>query len=383
MTQQIYLNHGATSLRKPEPVMAAVTTYLQQNQELAAKRSFMGDASERNRYLAREAVAEFFNYPDASHVIFTANVTTSLNMILQGCLRPGDHVLTTSVEHNAVRRPLEILRKQGVSVTCLPCAEDGSLEPQLVAQAIRPNTRLLVMTQASNVLGTILPVQECFAIAKTHGILTVLDTAQTAGFLPIDMLALQADVVAFTGHKGLLALAGIGGLILNDQAAAIMKPWLTGGTGSFSELAEMPASLPDRFEPGTPNELGICSLQASLLWLKAQDYLRLAAKERELTQQFLTGIKELPVRILGRQNVSESVPLVSIVPRQLSCDELALQLFEDYGIITRNGLHCAPWAHETAGTLATGTVRFSFGWDTTSWEIQQAVQALTEILTKE
>ncbi|WP_270790050.1 selenocysteine lyase SclA [Enterococcus diestrammenae] len=383
MSQQIYLNHGATSLRKPEPVMAAVTTYLQQNQELAAKRSFMGDASERNRYLAREAVAEFFNYPDASHVIFTANVTTSLNMILQGCLRPGDHVLTTSVEHNAVSRPLAMLQKQGVEVTYLPCGVDGSLDPQLVADSIRPNTRLLVMTHASNVLGTILPIKECFAIAKAHGVLTVLDTAQTAGFLPIDMLDLQADVVAFTGHKGLLALAGIGGFILNDEAAAVMRPWLTGGTGSFSELADMPTVLPDRFEPGTPNELGICSLRASLAWLEAQDYLALAQQERELTQQFLAGIKELPLRILGRQNIQESVPVVSVVPQQMSCDELALQLFEDYGIITRNGLHCAPWAHETAGTLATGTVRFSFGWDTTSWEIQQAVQALTEILTKE
>lgn len=383
MPQQIYLNHGATSLRKPAPVMAAVTAYLQQNQEAAPQRSFMGSTDEKNRFLAREAVAAFFNYPDASHVIFTANVTTSLNMILHGCLRPGDHVLTTSVEHNAVSRPLEVLRKQGVEVTCLPCEADGSLDPQLVADNILPNTRLLVMTHASNVLGTILPVKECFAIAKAQGVLTVLDTAQTAGFLPIDMLDLQADVVAFTGHKSLLALAGIGGFITNDEAASVMRPWMTGGTGSFSEVVEMPDVLPDRFEAGTPNELGICSLRASLAWLEAQDYLALAQQERELTRQFLAGIQELPLRILGRQNVQESVPVVSVVPQQLSCDELALQLFEDYGIITRNGLHCAPWAHETAGTLATGTVRFSFGWDTTSWEIQQAVQALTEILTKE
>ncbi len=380
MAEQIYLNHAATSLKKPSTVIESLVSYLQQNEENTLQRSFLGQGAAENAFEAREAVADFFAAKDASHVIFTPNVTTALNMILKGGLHPGDHVLTTAVEHNAVSRPLEQLRRQGIDYTRLPCDSTGRVDPTAIPQLIRPNTRMLVMTHASNVLGTIQPVAECFAAAKAGGLLTVLDTAQTAGFLPIDMAALKADVIAFTGHKGLLALTGIGGFILNETAAATIQPWLTGGTGSFSELAEMPPVLPDRFEPGTPNDIGIRSLSASLFWIKEQGVSALADKERALTRRFIEALHQLPVQVLGPDSSEERVPVVSVVPQVGSCDELAFALFSEYGIVTRTGLHCAPWAHEVAGTLATGAVRFSFGWDTTEKEIDTALTALQKIL---
>lgn len=380
MAEQIYLNHAATSLKKPPAVIAALVSYLQQNEEIALQRSFLGQGTAQNAFEARTAVAEFFAATDASHVIFTPNVTTSLNMILKGGLQPGDHVLTTSVEHNAISRPLEQLQQQEIEYSRLPCDSTGCVDPAAISKMIRPNTKMLVMTHASNVLGTIQPVEKCFEIAKAKGLLTVLDTAQTAGFLPIDMEALQADVIAFTGHKSLLALAGIGGFVLNEEAVKRIQPWLTGGTGSFSELAEMPTVLPDRFEPGTPNDMGIRSLTASLGWLQEQTIAKVADHERGLTQRFIDGLQQLPVRLLGTGLANRSVPVVSVVPQNISCDELAFTLFADYGIVTRNGLHCAPWAHEVAGTLASGAVRFSFGWDTTTDEIDKTLLALNKLL---
>ena len=381
-SQTTYMNYAATSLHKPQPVIDAVTNYLQNNNEITPQRSYLNFSGQNIIFQGREAVADFFHAKDSSKVIFTQNITLSLNMILHGLLQTGDHVITTSVEHNAVMRPLYLLEQEGVEVSYLACDTAGELTSEKIESALQKNTKLLVMTHASNVLASVLPVERCFEIAHKHKLLTVLDTAQTAGFLPIDQQSLHIDVLAFTGHKSLLALTGIGGFILSEKAAQQMQPWLTGGTGLFSDSVVQPDILPDKFEAGTPNNVGILSLKTSLEWIKQVGIKNIQESEQALTQQFLSGLKGMPLKILGNTDVTNRVPVVSVVPQQLEVNELAQFLYEDYGIITRHGLHCAPSAHKTAGSFETGALRFSFGFETTTTEIDHCLIALEKILTK-
>jgi selenocysteine lyase/cysteine desulfurase len=304
-------------------------------------------------------------------------------MAIHGLLRPGDHALATAVDHNAVARPLEALRKDGViELDWLPCDPEGFLDPEKVRGAIKKNTRLLVMSHASNVLGTILPVGECCRIAREYGVLSLLDTAQTAGVLPCTAGAAGegADVIAFTGHKGLGALAGSGGLALGEEAAREMRPWVRGGTGSVSDSLEMPEFLPDKFEPGTQNTMGILSLAVSVEELLGAGVATIRERERSLTARFMAGLGEIKgLSFHGTADPSRRVALVSITLRGLDAGEAARLLFENHGIVTRSGLHCAPLAHKTAGTYPAGTVRFSFGRGTTEDEIDAILEALAQI----
>ncbi|OJG92507.1 cysteine desulfurase [Enterococcus silesiacus] len=332
---------------------------------------------------ARQSLADFFRAPDPAHIIFTPNATTSLNMVLNGLLKTGDHVLTTAVEHNAVARPLYMLEtEKNISVTRLCCEQNGCLDPSQIESLIRPETKVLIMTHASNVLGTILPVKECFKIAKEHGIITILDSAQTAGFLPIDMEELSIDVLAFTGHKGLMGLSGIGGFVLAQNIERLIDPWLSGGTGSASLALKQPDFLPDKFEPGTANMLGILSLKSAIQQIRAIGLKKIETHERTLTARFLAGVKEIPLNVLGTSDPAQSVPVVSITAPTIDSGELSQLLFERYQIITRSGLHCSPLAHQTAGTLKSGAVRFSFGWNTTIEEIDYTLNALGEIFSE-
>lgn len=383
MKVPIYLNYAATSNKRPQIVVDRLCDYLENNNSQASNRGFQGDNAASIAFETRLSIATFFQAPNPAQVIFTQNITTSLNMILNGLLHQGDHVVTTSIEHNAVARPLHLLEKKlGLAVTYVRCSSKGQLTPQQIEAAIRPETKVLVMNHASNVLGTILPVKECFEIAKRYGIITVLDTAQTAGFLPIDMKEMKIDILAFTGHKGLMGLAGIGGFVLGEGMAPLMSPWVTGGTGSSSHSLEQPDFLPDKFEPGTPNTLGILSLGSSLEYLQTTGVETIYQHEKKLTEHFLRGIKNLSLEILGTQNAALSVPVVSIVDPKSDPGELAQRLFEEYAIITRCGLHCSPLAHDTAGTIKTGAVRFSFGWQTTFEEVDEAISALKKIQQK-
>ncbi|GHU42179.1 class V aminotransferase [Spirochaetia bacterium] len=297
-------------------------------------------------------------------------------MAVNGLLRQGDHVLATSLEHNATARPLELLRKNGViELDWIPCAADGRLDPEIIRKLIKKNTRLLVMTHASNVLGTILPVRECFKIAHEYGVLTLLDAAQTAGALPITMAGDECDIVAFAGHKGLGGLAGTGGLALGKNAATLMRPWISGGTGSVSHSLDMPECLPDRFEPGTQNTIGILSLAASVEEILHAGVEKIREHEQALTARFLNGLQTIKnIRVAGALDPALSMPVVSVVNHDPA--EVSRRLFDDHGIITRSGLHCSPLAHKTAGTFPAGTVRFSFGRGTTEAEIDAIVQAL-------
>lgn len=379
MVQNVYLNYAATSIQKPQPVIDEVCRYLQFNNQFSDKRSY-GNQEDELVFTGREVVNDFFHGEDSARVIFTSNVTLSLNMVLNGLLQPGDHVITSTVEHNAVSRPLYLLEKKGVALQQVSCSPDGQLCLQDVEKAFQPNTKVLVLTHASNVLGTILPIKECFAKAQEKGIITVLDIAQTAGFLPLDMQELHADVLAFTGHKSLYALSGIGGFLMSETAAKKMQPWLTGGTGSLSHSKEQPNFLPDRFESGTLNSIGILSLTKSIEWLQEIGLENIQKKEQALYDYFLAGLQQLPLRILGTQKKITSVPILSVVPDKMPVNELGDRLFHDYQIVTRCGLHCAPDAHQTVGTFETGALRFSLGYENTEAEISYTLKALQEVL---
>ncbi|GMO25409.1 MAG: selenocysteine lyase SclA [Termitinemataceae bacterium] len=374
----IYANYAATSPALSQAVVCELRRYVE-GTHLNAGRNFEGLEAGHIALRARQALAKIFCVRDPLQVVFTSGATMSLNMAINGIAREGSHVIGTSIEHNAAVRPLELLRKNGfIELDWLPCNTDGSFDPQTLCKFIKPSTKLLVLSHASNVLGTILPAAECFKIAHDHGIITVLDAAQTAGVLPFDAAALQnCDVIAFAGHKGLCGLAGCGGLVLGDAAKKEMRPWLAGGTGSVSQLPEMPDFLPDRFEPGTQNTIGILSLAAAAEEILQIGIEKIRNREHSLSKRFLSGLQTLKnVRTLGTLNPDCSVAVVSVVVDDYDPADVSRLLFEKHGIVTRSGLHCAPQAHKTAGTFPAGTVRFSFGRQTT----EQEIDAILEIL---
>lgn len=375
----IYANYAATSPALSTAVIKEISEYAG-GAHLNAARNFEGLEAGAIALRARQAVAALFGAADPLKVAFTSGSTLSLNMAVNGLLRPGDHVIASSVEHNAIARPLESLRKNGViDIDWLSCGADGRVEAGTLRKAIRKNTRALFMSHASNVLGTILPVSECFAIAHEYGVFTVLDAAQTAGALPCTMAGL-ADVIAFTGHKGLGALAGIGGFVISEDAARAMRPWLAGGTGSASHSLDMPEFLPDKFEPGTGNTIGMLSLAASIEELLRTGIDNIRRRELGLTSCFLAGLRPLKnITVYGVREAEHSVALVSLLIHGYDAGEAARCLFERHGIVTRSGLHCAPLAHKTAGTYPGGTVRFSFGRGTTEEEIDAMLEALSEM----
>jgi cysteine desulfurase family protein len=375
------MNYASTSPRQSVGLTQALIHYLEQNQHLNVGRNVEGLEDGRIQFRARNALARFLGAPGTSQVIFTSGITLSLNMVLLGLLKPGDHVLTTHVEHHAVSRPLRRLQRQGViDVDLLPCAADGSFDPAVIGKHVRSNTRLLVMTHGSNVLGTILPVAESCAQAKACGLFTVVDTAQTAGSLAITLDA-HTDVLAFTGHKGLRALQGIGGFVLSTEAAQQLEPWITGGTGSASGSFEQPQFLPDKFESGTPNTLGILSLAVAVEELLAQDLSRIREQEVQVTARFLEGAKQIKgLKVHGTGKADLSAPVVSVSSPTHDSGVLARRLYEEYGILTRCGLHCAPLAHQCAGTFPAGTLRLSFGPETSCQDIDRALYALETLL---
>ncbi|GHV27767.1 class V aminotransferase [Spirochaetia bacterium] len=377
----IYANYAATSPALSQAVVCELHGYLC-GEHLNAGRNFEGLEAGAIALRARRAVGKLLGVENPLRVLFSSGATQSLNMAIHGLARQGDHVLSTGVEHNATARPLELLRKNGViELDWLRCEPDGSLDPDTVRKAIRKNTRLLVMSHASNVLGTIVPVTECFRIAHEYGVLTILDAAQTGGVLPFTMEDSERDsvfdVIAFAGHKGLGALAGSGGFAIGENASREMRQWISGGTGSESHSLDMPEFLPDRFEPGTQNTIGILSLAASVEEILDTGVETIRERERASTARFLAGLRTLKkIRVCGTLDPDRCVSVVSVVVAGYDAGEVSGLLFENHGIITRSGLHCSPLAHKTAGTFPGGTVRFSFGSGTTEAEIDAILEAL-------
>lgn len=378
--QHVYMNYAATSCKKPPAVVKAVTRYVNENLHLNAGRNMPGLDAVNIALDARLAVCRFFNLQNPRQVLFTSGVTAALNMVLHGLLKAGDHVLATMIEHNAVARPLHLMQQQGlIEVSWLPCAPDGSLDPTILPSYIRPNTKALVASHASNVLGTILPIGQLFSEAKKYGLVTILDTAQTAGFLPIDAEQMQIDVLAFTGHKSLMGLEGIGGFALRPGVEKRIAPWMTGGTGSASESLEQPQFLPDKYEPGTQNTVGIVSLGTAIAELEGIGISAIQAEEQNKTARLLDGLACLPFTIHGTKDATKTAPVVSITLPGQDVGELAQTLYDTYGVVARSGLHCAPLAHQTAKTISTGTLRLSPGYFTTMQEIDYILEALAQI----
>ena len=384
----IYLDQASTSFPKAPGVAEAVYRYMTECGCNVGRGGYAGAYSaEEMVYDTRAQLCQLFGGEGAGcspkSVVFTKNITESLNVLIQGLLRPGDHVLVSAMEHNAVMRPLVILEKRGVRFTRVPCAADGSLDPADVASRIEKSTKAVILLHASNVCGTVMPVAEIGALCRARGIRLILDAAQTAGLLPIDMEAMGIDALAFTGHKGLLGPQGAGGFLIRPELASYLEPLIAGGTGSVSHTEEMPSFLPDRFEAGTLNLPGLAGLQAAVSWLLAQPRGALLAHELDLTGRFLRGLEGLEssgaLRVVGRRDTRMRVGVVSVAPLRMDPAALAFRLDEGYGIATRVGLHCAPAAHHTLGTFPTGTVRFSFGPFNTEAEVDAALTALKEL----
>lgn len=381
----LYFDNAATSWPKPPEVQEAMVAYLQ-NVGGSPGRSGHRMSIEASRIVlsAREAIAELFGIADASRIAFTKNVTEALNIVFSGWLRPGDHVITSSLEHNSVMRPLRYLEQcHGVELTVLPCCQStGSLEPNSVLEAIRPNTRLIVMVHASNVVGNLLPIQSVGTIARAHGIPFVIDAAQTAGAVPINVEDCAIDMLAFTGHKSLLGPTGTGGLYVRPGIE--LPPLLRGGTGSRSELEIQPDFMPDSLEAGTLNVVGLAGLAASVRFLLEYGVEQVRRHEQQLVGRFLELCQEIPgVRVYGPLDSRQRIGLVSFNIDGMSPSRVALQLEQSFGIMARVGLHCAPAAHKTIGTYPVGTVRFSFGIFNTLDEIDYAVEALRQIVAQQ
>lgn len=378
----IYFDNAATSWPKPPGVAEAMTHYLAEigaNPGRAGHRLAVQAA--RVVYDARERVAELFGAPDPLRVVFGANATEALNLALNGLLRPGDHVIIASMEHNSVMRPLRALARGGVALTVVRCSSQGVLDLAALEAAIRPDTRLIVLNHASNVVGTLLPVADAGRIARQHGLLLLVDAAQTAGAYPIDVQADAIDLLAFTGHKSLYGPMGTGGLVVGERVdVAQFKPLKRGGTGSRSEHEEQPEFLPDLYESGTPNAVGLAGLAASTRWVLAQGIEQIRAHEVALTGQLLAGLAAIPsVTVYGLGDARRQTATVSFNIAGLEPSEVGLRLDEEYEIMCRVGLHCSPAAHRTLGTFPGGTVRFGLSVFNTAAEVAAALAAVAAL----
>jgi len=378
----IYFDNAATSWPKPPGVAEAMVHFMD---EVGANAGRSGHrlAVEAGRivYDAREAVADLFNAPDPLRVVFGLNVTEAMNLALCGYLRPGDHVITSSMEHNAVMRPLRQLEREGVELTVLPCSPEGFLDPATIEPAVRPNTVMIVLNHASNVIGSLLPIAEAGRIARAHDLLLAVDTAQTAGAYPTDMEADKVDLLGFTGHKGLCGPMGTGGLIIGDRVDVDrLMPIKRGGTGSRSEHEEQPDFLPDKCESGTANVVGLAGLTAGVRFVMEAGVEAIRAHEVALAGQLINGLQSIPgVTVYGGLDAELQTATVSFnVAGQLPSD-VGLRLDEEFGVLCRVGLHCAPAAHRTIGTFPSGTVRFGLSYFNTAEEVDQALEAVATI----
>jgi len=377
----IYLDNGATSFPKPPVVARAMLHYINEvgasiNRGVYASAQDAGMTT----LLLREGLCSLFNHPDPTHCVLTAGNTMGLNMVIRGWLKPGDHCLVSSMEHNAVMRPLVDMANQGVSFDRIPCDRAGRMDISAIEGMIRPNTRLVLIAHGSNVSGAVQDARAVGDICRAHGIPFVLDAAQTAGHWPIDFQAMHLSALSVPGHKGLMGPSGIGALLLEKKFARTLTPIFTGGTGSASDSEEQPCYMPDKFESGTANLPGIFGFKAAVDFILETGVETMRRHETEMCRQFLDGLKQIPgVRLAGPDDLENRVAVISVDFENVDNAEASFRLADDYGIMTRCGLHCAPAAHKTMDTFPRGTVRFSPGWFTTAREIDAALEAIAEI----
>ena len=378
----IYLDNASTTFPKAPNVANAMSDYLT-NYGININRGSYALAYDVEDiiYTTRQRLNNVFNSHDPSHVIFTQNVTMSLNMVIKGLLKSGDHVLVSTMDHNAVMRPLTQLLNEDITFDTIPCDTTGSIKLDAIESLIRPNTVAIIINHASNVCGTIHPIKEIGIICKEHNLHFIVDAAQTAGVIPIDVKESQIDALCFTGHKGLLGPQGIGGIILTKEIAQTLTPLIAGGTGSFSHLETMPTHMPDAFEAGTLNLPGIIGLNEGLSYIEAVGMKNIHNHELALTKTFLECLRSITgINIIGKQDIQDRTAVVSITIDGMDPASIAYELESTYHIMTRVGLHCAPRAHQTLGTYPEGTVRFSFGYTNTHENVEVTLSALNRIV---
>lgn len=379
----MYLDNAATSYPKPEPVYQAMDRFLRDagaNPGRSAHRLAVSAASAVAQ--TRLLVSRFFNAPAPERVAFTLNTTDALNLALKGVLEPGDHVVTTSMEHNSVARPLRKLEAGGVTVTFVAASQEGLAAVEVLAAAITPATRLVAVTHASNVTGTLQPIAEVGRLCRERGLLLLVDAAQTAGVFPVDVQSMGIDLLAFPGHKGLLGPPGTGGLIVSEGVS--LDTLREGGTGSESESERQPDGMPERLEAGTLNTVGIVGLGAGLQFIQETGRQRIQAHENNLVQRLMRGLAEISgVTLYGPPPGTERASVVSFNVAGWEPQDAAAVLDATFEIQCRAGLHCAPLAHRTIGTFPAGTLRFSPGFFNTEGEIDAAVEAVGQLAGSE
>lgn len=375
----IYLDNAATTMRKPQVVVDAVVAALQSMGNASRGTSEASLAATRVDYVARERLARLFGCPRADHVAFCSNSTEALNVALMGLVRPGDHVVSTDLEHNSVLRPLYRLRdERGVRLDFAGADGEGRLDYDALERLVVEGTRLVAVTHGSNVTGNMVDVRRVADVAHAHGALVVLDASQTAGAHDVDMGRLGADVVCFTGHKGLMGPQGTGGLCLAEGVD--MAPLKVGGTGVKSFLETQPDEYPTRLEAGTLNSHGIAGLSAALGWLEELGVEAVRVREDLLMRRFWEGVRSVDgVRVYGDFDQAERCAIVSLNVHGYSSAAVSDELSQRWGIATRPGAHCAPRMHRALGTVEQGVVRFSFSCFNTEDEVDVAIAAVREL----
>lgn len=380
MERLVYLDHAATSWPKPPAVAAAMMDALEHSGANAGRGNHsLAIGTGRVLVRARAMLAQLFAVSNAQNIAFTHNTTMGLNMAIKGTLQPGDHVISTMTEHNSVRRPLEYLRRTiGIEVDYLQVDGEGQVDLLELQQSFRHNTRMVVCNHSSNLLGSILPLGIIGDMAKSHGAVFLVDAAQSAGSLDINVPEMNIDLLAFPGHKGLLGPQGTGGLYISPHFD--LEPLMHGGTGSQSENSDQPMVRPDRYEAGTQNAVGVAGLLAGVKEILAMGTERIHRQERELTQRLMEGLASIPgIRILGPGLGIQRSGIVAFVVEGQESADIAHRLDREYNIAVRAGMHCTPLAHKAADTLESGAVRASVGVSSTEEDVNRLLDAMAEM----
>lgn len=374
----IYLDNAATSFHKPQCVIDAVVQAMQHLGNAGRGAHDEALAASRLIFDARQKLADFFGAGDPSGVAFTMNSTESLNIAIQGLLCPGDHVITTQMEHNSVLRPLYLMERKGVKLSIIPADRLGRIDFSELETQIRLETKAVVCTHASNLTGNMIDIEQVGEICRRHGALLVVDASQSAGVYPIHMMEMGIDVLCFTGHKSLLGPQGTGGICVREGVKIL--PLLAGGSGVHSYSKEHPDVMPTALEAGTLNGHGIAGLSAAVSYIEETGLDQLRNREMELMWKFYNGVKDCSnVKIYGDFSVSKRCPIVALNIGDYDSGRVADELFEEYGICTRAGAHCAPLMHQALGTVDQGAVRFSFSHQNTEAEVDAAIEAVNEL----
>lgn len=383
---KIYFDNAATTFPKPKSVIKAMMDYMS-FEGGSANRGSSSTAlqSSRSVYNCRYEIAKFFNFPKSENVIFTSNITMSLNMLLLGIIKPDWHIITTSIEHNSVLRPLVKISKEvpNVELDIVNCNSEGLVSIEKIKEKIKKNTKLIILSHASNLVGTIQPIKEIGKLCRDNNIFFILDSAQTAGVIPIDMTEFNINALAFTGHKSLLGPQGIGGFIIDDKLNSICKNIFSGGTGSNSSLVDQPQDLPDKFEYGTLNTPGIIGLLEGIKFIEKEGLENIRLKEELLCKEAMTLLSEIPeIKIYGPMDAKKKTSTISFNIEGMDPEFVGFLLDSEFNISCRTGLHCTPLAHKTVGSYPMGSIRISLGYFNTLEEVYKFVEVIKELISR-